>query len=76
MWVLHQPMPAHHLQAIKLDQDNHVLYSNRSAALLKCNKVTKALEDALKCISLKPGWSCVGCLSLLLLLAPQQTRVF
>mmetsp|Transcript_10677 Transcript_10677/g.19498 ORF Transcript_10677/g.19498 Transcript_10677/m.19498 type:complete len:290 (-) Transcript_10677:158-1027(-) len=43
-------------QAIKLDPSNAVLYSNRSAALLKLKKVTKALEDADKCISLKPDW--------------------
>ncbi|PNH04208.1 Protein STIP1 [Tetrabaena socialis] len=30
--------------------------SNRSAALLKLNKVSKALEDAEKCISLRPDW--------------------
>ncbi|GLC40807.1 hypothetical protein PLESTB_000020600 [Pleodorina starrii] len=43
-------------QAIKEDPQNAVLYSNRSAALLKLNKVTKAMEDADKCISLKPDW--------------------
>lgn len=30
--------------------------SNRSAALLKLKKVTKALEDADACIKLKPDW--------------------
>lgn len=30
--------------------------SNRSAALLKLNKVTKAMEDAEKCIALNPDW--------------------
>ncbi|KAG2484645.1 hypothetical protein HYH03_016598 [Edaphochlamys debaryana] len=43
-------------QAIKEDPKNAVLYSNRSAALLKLNKVTKALEDAETCITLKPDW--------------------
>ncbi|KXZ55488.1 hypothetical protein GPECTOR_2g1037 [Gonium pectorale] len=43
-------------QAIKEDPKNAVLYSNRSAALLKLNKVTKAMEDAEMCISLKPEW--------------------
>ncbi|GIL52402.1 hypothetical protein Vafri_8286 [Volvox africanus] len=43
-------------QAIKEDPQNAVLFSNRSAALLKLNKVTKAMEDAEKCISLKPDW--------------------
>ncbi|GFR49295.1 hypothetical protein Agub_g11317 [Astrephomene gubernaculifera] len=43
-------------KAIKEDPQNAVLFSNRSAALLKLNKVTKALEDAEACISLKPDW--------------------
>ncbi|KAG2454526.1 hypothetical protein HYH02_000373 [Chlamydomonas schloesseri] len=43
-------------QAIKADPENAVLYSNRSAALLKLNKVTKALEDAETAIRLKPEW--------------------
>ncbi len=30
--------------------------SNRSAALLKLKKVSKALEDADKCIELRPEW--------------------
>ena len=32
----------------------HVLYSNRSAALLHCGKLEEALTDALTCISLQP----------------------
>ncbi|KAF5837562.1 hypothetical protein DUNSADRAFT_4198 [Dunaliella salina] len=43
-------------QAIKADPNNAVLYSNRSAALLKLLKVTKATEDADTCIKLKPEW--------------------
>ena len=31
-------------------------HSNKSAALLKLKKVTKALEDAETCIKLKPDW--------------------
>uniref|UniRef100_A0A7S3C808 Uncharacterized protein n=1 Tax=Chloropicon roscoffensis TaxID=1461544 RepID=A0A7S3C808_9CHLO len=42
--------------AIKLDKNNGVLYSNRSAALLQLNKVTKAMADAEECIRLKPDW--------------------
>ncbi len=30
--------------------------SNRSAALLKLKKVTKAMDDADKCVALKPDW--------------------
>ncbi|QDZ25447.1 hypothetical protein HOP50_17g79870 [Chloropicon primus] len=43
-------------QAIKLDKENGVLYSNRSAALLQLNKVKKAIADADECIRLKPDW--------------------
>lgn len=43
-------------KAIKEDPENAVLYSNRSAALLKLAKVTKALADADDCISKKPDW--------------------
>ncbi|KAL5008875.1 hypothetical protein ScPMuIL_014456 [Solemya velum] len=43
-------------EAIKLDSDNHVLYSNRSAALVKAGKYLEALGDADKTISLKSDW--------------------
>ena len=43
-------------KAIKADPSNHVLYSNRCAALLQLSKVTKALADAETAISLKPTW--------------------
>ncbi|CEG50332.1 stress-inducible protein [Plasmopara halstedii] len=38
------------------DPNVHVFYSNRSAALLKLDKADKALEDADKCITIKPKW--------------------
>lgn len=47
---------ATYTQAIKADKENGVLYSNRSAALLQLNKVTKAIADAEECIRLKPDW--------------------
>ena len=39
---------ATYAKAIKVDPKNHILYSNRSQAFLKLNKVQKALEDAEK----------------------------
>eukprot|EP00199_Chlamydomonas_sp_CCMP681_P003249 CAMPEP_0119101514 /NCGR_PEP_ID=MMETSP1180-20130426/553_1 /TAXON_ID=3052 ORGANISM="Chlamydomonas cf sp, Strain CCMP681" /NCGR_SAMPLE_ID=MMETSP1180 /ASSEMBLY_ACC=CAM_ASM_000741 /LENGTH=160 /DNA_ID=CAMNT_0007085649 /DNA_START=25 /DNA_END=507 /DNA_ORIENTATION=- len=47
---------AAYTQALKLDPENAVLYSNRCAALTKLNKINKALEDADRVISLKPDW--------------------
>jgi stress-induced-phosphoprotein 1 len=44
-------------QAIALDDKNHVLYSNRSAAYAKSNKYEESLKDADKCISLKPDFA-------------------
>lgn len=46
----------YYTQAIALDQDNHVLFSNRSAAYAKQGKYQNALEDAEKTVSIKPDW--------------------
>ena len=47
-------------QAIDLEPDNHLLYSNRSAAYAKAGKYTEALQDAEKVIELKPDWGKVS----------------
>ena len=44
-------------QAISLDPDNHVFYSNRCAAYMKDDSKSKALHDAEKCVKLAPTWS-------------------
>ena len=42
--------------AIELDPENHILYSNRSAAHLNNSEKSKSLKDAQKCVELKKDW--------------------
>lgn len=44
-------------EAIALDPENHILFSNRSAVYSAQAEYQKALEDAEKSISIKPDWS-------------------
>lgn len=44
-------------EAINLDANNHVLFSNRSAAYAKAGKYELALQDAEKTVQIKPDWS-------------------
>lgn len=53
----------HYTAAIALDPENHVLFSNRSAAFAKQGKYKNALEDAEKTVSIKPDWPKVSCLT-------------
>jgi tetratricopeptide (TPR) repeat protein len=43
-------------QAIDAASDNAVLYSNRSAALLRLGRVSEARADAEQCLTLRPDW--------------------
>lgn len=53
---IHQAI-LHYSQAIEVDPDNHIYYSNRSAAYMKADSISKALHDAEKCVTLAPGWA-------------------
>merc|ERR1719494_188496 len=44
-------------EAILVDPDNHVLYSNRSAAYAKDAKYDQALADARRTVELKSDWA-------------------
>jgi len=46
----------YYTQAIQLEPNDHVLYSNRSACYINTNKPQLALQDANKCISSNPSW--------------------
>ena len=54
----------HYSDAIDIDPDNHVLYSNRSAAYIKADFKSKSLYDAEKCIKINSqfvkGYSRLG----------------
>lgn len=44
-------------KAIELDGNNHVYYSNRSAAYLSKGDAQNALKDADSCVQVKPSWA-------------------
>ncbi|RDD44899.1 Stress-induced-phosphoprotein 1 [Trichoplax sp. H2] len=43
-------------EAIQLNPNNHIFYSNRSAAYASLGQYEKALDDANKTVQLKPDW--------------------
>lgn len=44
-------------QAIMVEPQNHVLYSNRSGAYASKKEFDQALEDATKTTEIKPDWA-------------------
>uniref|UniRef100_A0A2P2HXJ6 Stress-induced-phosphoprotein 1 n=1 Tax=Hirondellea gigas TaxID=1518452 RepID=A0A2P2HXJ6_9CRUS len=44
-------------EAIEFDPENHVLFSNRSAAYAKLENYTQALKDAEATVKIKPDWA-------------------
>ncbi|XP_055712961.1 stress-induced-phosphoprotein 1 [Phlebotomus papatasi] len=44
-------------EALTLNDQNYVIYSNRSAAYVKAGKYQEALQDAQKTVSLNPTWA-------------------
>ena len=44
-------------EAIEKDSENHILYSNRSAAYLSPGNGQQAFTDAEKCVNLEPTWA-------------------
>ena len=47
----------HYTKAIKIENDDAALHSNRSLAFLKAQQYFHANEDADKVIELKPNWT-------------------
>ncbi|XP_075979684.1 uncharacterized protein LOC142978927 [Anticarsia gemmatalis] len=47
----------HYTQAIKMDPNNYVLYSNRSFAFLKLDQHYLALQDANETVRIQPQWA-------------------
>lgn len=43
-------------EAIAIDATNHVFFSNRSAAAASLGRYADAVDDAKKCVALKPDW--------------------
>lgn len=50
----------HYTQAIKMDQNNYLLYSNRSFAFLKLDQHYLSMQDANETVRLQPQWAKVS----------------
>lgn len=51
------PCRGNFTQAIALEPENHILYSNRSAAYASKKEWDNALDDAQKTVDIKPDWA-------------------
>ena len=60
--------------ALSLDPTNHILYSNRSAALVKMGRFEQALQDAIRAKELNSQWPKVRSLKNRLLDLPYTLR--
>jgi len=52
----HSTAIKHFTLAIRLDKNNHLLYSNRSACHASLRDASRALEDASACLRIAPTW--------------------
>ena len=56
-------------EAIALDPCNHILFSNRSAALVKLGQFARALQDASRAVELNAKWPKVNLTNVIILLS-------
>lgn len=61
-------------EALKIDPSNHILYSNRSAALIKMGQFARALQDAMKAKEINPKWAKVSKLIKYLIYLPHRNK--
>ena len=61
-------------EAIELDPENHVLYSNRSAAYIRALEYSRALDDGRRAAELQPNWSKVSLLIIVILSSQPEGR--
>jgi len=53
----YQKAVEHYSEAIRIDPQNVLVYSNRSLAYSKLKEYPSALADACKCVQIRPQWA-------------------